>query len=311
MRIQIPPKQKTRLLENNAYSCCICKKKNIGFNFHHIDGNHSNNEDSNIAVLCVEEHDKHHRPQKYTKSSHLELSAECIKEKKLKWEQFVSEAKKEEPDIIAVVTAYGQEENIQGMKIVFQWTDGTIEFERTYHSLNSPMDIWIDKALEEINWLGKYIKLVLINEPLSIEYCNECNSTYSRTLDRGQALKVTKSDWSDKSIATIYFNPIFSSLAYSIFYDRELLYSASIHKCNTDYVFSDGVCEERYFAYKNNNKSQVIELLNKKLDDWECGRIIIGTGDEINPTIIDEYYFHEKWFNNHISTRAGKVIRRK
>ena len=90
--------QKLRLLEANAFRCCVCKRSSIGFNFHHIDGDSSNTADQNLALLCVEDHDEYHRPQEYKEGvKHLELMARNISRSKTSWEAFVAKAEDPSP----------------------------------------------------------------------------------------------------------------------------------------------------------------------------------------------------------------------
>jgi hypothetical protein len=56
MRTKIPDSVRTRVLLANRHACCVCQR--IDVQIHHIDGNPSNHEDSNLAVLCVQHHDK-------------------------------------------------------------------------------------------------------------------------------------------------------------------------------------------------------------------------------------------------------------
>ncbi len=42
---------------------------------------------------------------------------------------------------------------------------------------------------------------------------------------------MTANDWEEKSVCTVYINPNQASLALTIFYDSELIYSASLHLC--------------------------------------------------------------------------------
>lgn len=54
-RIPIPQKVQREILFRNEACCCVCGKSNIII--HHIDGNNSNNDLNNLAVLCLEHHD--------------------------------------------------------------------------------------------------------------------------------------------------------------------------------------------------------------------------------------------------------------
>jgi len=95
-------------LRAKAYRCCVCKRKDVGFNLHHLDGNSSNSIDANLAVLCVEDLDHHHRPANYaSKPNHTELGVAEILKFKTSWEQFVMEAGLLAPKVIATLSAYG------------------------------------------------------------------------------------------------------------------------------------------------------------------------------------------------------------
>ena len=81
-RTPIPSSVKNALRTANAGVCCVCRTRGLGTNFHHIDRDPSNNDPGNIAVLCVREHDQHHRPDRYApidpSVNHTEMSADDI-----------------------------------------------------------------------------------------------------------------------------------------------------------------------------------------------------------------------------------------
>jgi hypothetical protein len=118
-RKQPTPKQYNRLIAKNASRCCVCKRKGIGFNLHHIDGDNSNTVDENLAVLCVEDHDHHHRPSQYTQTKHLELGKDELLKYKQSWETFVQNAKSENPSVIAVINVFGTFEQLHAARIIF------------------------------------------------------------------------------------------------------------------------------------------------------------------------------------------------
>lgn len=57
-RIQIPSKVVDNLMVMNRRICCICNEQGKHLHIHHIDGNHSNNDIENLAVLCLECHSR-------------------------------------------------------------------------------------------------------------------------------------------------------------------------------------------------------------------------------------------------------------
>lgn len=54
MRKKLSPSLERRVLVKNRHCCCICQNDGYGREVlvHHIDGNNSNNVESNLAVLC-------------------------------------------------------------------------------------------------------------------------------------------------------------------------------------------------------------------------------------------------------------------
>lgn len=287
-RVPIPDKMAKKLYEKNANSCCVCKRTGIGLNLHHIDGDNSNTVEDNLAVLCVNEHDAHHRPSKYPSLNHLDLSADKILEYKIEWENFVQECKKEEPKVLAVINAFGTYENIVGMKIVFQWENGKIIFERCFQQLDGDLNYWTDMALAEVMRFGKNIKVVLIDEPLKIDFCPNHHVSFSQTLDAPAAKKIIANDWKEKSIATVYINPDQASLAIIIFYNNDVVYSIHMHRHGNiiKYIDYKGTKSAKVKLLKA--RKQVNAYILQIIEKWDVGMVFYGTGDPDNPTLIQE-----------------------
>src|SRR5437588_9836570 len=129
-RKELSKTKKASLRALNAGVCCVCKRRDIGINFHHIDHNPANNDLANIAVLCVQDHDAHHRPSEYTPMNHIEIGVDEIRAYKQEWEGFVNEAKQKHPNILAVVNAYGNYEQVHSVRLLFQNATGHIFLER-------------------------------------------------------------------------------------------------------------------------------------------------------------------------------------
>lgn len=55
-RTPIPTSVQNKVLVSNRHACCVCQKD--GVQLHHIDGDPSNNDISNLAALCLDHHDR-------------------------------------------------------------------------------------------------------------------------------------------------------------------------------------------------------------------------------------------------------------
>lgn len=83
-RSSIPSRVIREVLFRNEAACCICGKSNV--QIHHIDGNHSNNEMKNLAVLCSEHHDQASSRSSMTRR----LDASLVRRFKVDWEARIS-----------------------------------------------------------------------------------------------------------------------------------------------------------------------------------------------------------------------------
>tara|TARA_B100001063_G_scaffold210174_1_gene207619 strand:- start:8130 stop:9146 length:1017 start_codon:yes stop_codon:yes gene_type:complete len=296
-RVRPSKKQRIRLTSANANRCCVCKRKGVGLHLHHIDGNNANTIDDNLAVLCVEDHDHHHRPGEYQKARHTELTSDKLLEYKRSWEAFVVEANKETPTVIAVVNVFGDYEHIHAAKIIFQWPNEKVEFERVFHLLEGDFDYWTDEMISEVNSLGKNINFVMINEPLPVEYCPCCGSGFSNTVKEAFVLKKTDPNWSTQSILSIYINPEIPSLAISLGLPQKNLYSGSLHLCQGTHLhYTCNYYDERVEVKRRPSvRTQVTRLVQKIVSDFEPAHIFIGTGDHDTPELIDSFELPRVW----------------
>lgn len=292
------PKQRKSLLEGNAYRCCVCKQSGVGFELHHIDGDNSNTVESNLAVLCVSDHDNHHRPDKYThKIFCKDLKPEVLQRYKSRWEDFINEAQKENPEIIATLNVFGFEDFIHSMKLVMQRKDGSIEYEQLHHLHFGTPDDWIDDVLKEVQDIGKNIKVVIVDSPLDVELCPDHKKSYSQTIDECMATKITAEDWDENSFLSIYINPEKASLALTVFYDRDHIFSASLHKCEGKYLHleSDGPNLREKIKRKPSIRTQVTSIVQNLVDTWEPAVIMCGTGDPDEPELIEGLLLPKFW----------------
>jgi hypothetical protein len=292
------PKQRMSLLENNAYRCCVCKQSGVAFEIHHIDGDNSNTVESNLAVLCVSDHDNHHQPGKYThKIFCKDLRPEVLLRYKNRWEDFVNEAKKENPEIIATLNFFGFEDSIHSMKLVLQRKDGSIEYEQLHHLHFGTPEDWIDDVLQEVQDIGQNIKVAIIDSPLDVALCPDHKRSYSQTIDWCMATKITASAWDEKSLLSIYINPEQPSLALTIFYDDEHIFTATMHKCHGRFLLleSDGPNLRERIKRKPSIRSQVTFIVQNLINTWEPAIIMYGTGDPENPELIKSFNLPILW----------------
>jgi len=103
-----------------------------------------------LAVLCVSDHDSHHRPPAYARVNHLELTAQRIARFKHEWESFVEDARNPHPSVLAILSVYGDVDYIHSAKLVFQTKDQKLIFERLYHLHDGTFEEWVERILEEI-----------------------------------------------------------------------------------------------------------------------------------------------------------------
>ena len=100
-RPKIPKALERRLLYESAYVCVICQSD--GCHIHHIDHNHSNNNEDNLVVLCVNHHDEAHTNRQLSKN----LDAAALRAAKTEWIEYVKKRRQ------MAATASGQKGLVQ------------------------------------------------------------------------------------------------------------------------------------------------------------------------------------------------------
>ena len=289
--------QRERLLAKNGGMCCVCKAFGVGLEFHHIDGNHANTVDENLAVLCVADHDAHHRPGQYP-LRHVELGAAEILRHKQEWENFTQEAQKSKPRLLTTISGYGTHDYIHSAQVTYQWTSGRIVFERVYHQLSSgDLDDWTTDIVEESVRLGRNIPLVLLDEPLDVEQCPCCHKGLNRVLDRGYGLRRVAPNWDRDSVGRVYINPNQPSLAVNFALGDRFIFFGSLHLCwGTHLHFHCDDYDERHpIKPKPSVRTQATRLIENLLRDWNPAELLIGTGDHDKPHLIDGFKLPRCW----------------
>jgi hypothetical protein len=297
-RVRPSDAQYERLLEVNAHRCCVCKRRGVGFHLHHIDGNNANTVDPNLAVLCVEDHDRHHRPDKYAnKPNHTELSAAELLEFKTDWESFVAEARCPEPGVTATLSTYGTVELIHSLQLVMQWPDERIAMKQSYHLLDGNLDRLTDEIFADLASIGPNVKLAVISEPLAIEYCPCCGIGYSRTLKPAVVARLTDPGWATESSASIYINPSNPSLAILISLRSEQMVQGHLHLCQGRYLHYhiEGIDDRVPVQWKPSVRAQASSIVRTVLQEWKPAKVFIGTGNPDSPETISNLTLPNCW----------------
>lgn len=297
-RVRPTKAQYERLLEANARRCCVCKRRSVGFHLHHIDGNNANTVDPNLAVLCVEDHDRHHRPSEYAPNpKHTELSASELLGFKTDWENFVAEASCLEPKVLATLSAYGTIELIHSLQLVMQWPDERIAMKQSYHLLDGDLDRLTDEVLADIASIGPNVRMAVINEPLAVEHCPCCGSGYSRTLKPAVVARLTDPDWATESSASIYINPDQPSLVILISLREEQLVQGHLHLCQSHYLHyrSEGIDDRVPVDRQASVRTQADRIVRTVLEQWKPAMIFIGTGNPERPQMIKNLTLPKCW----------------
>jgi hypothetical protein len=282
--------QRARLLAANGQMCCVCKAFGVGLQFHHIDGDPGNTVDENLAVLCVFDHDAHHRPSKYL-IRHIELGATAIRHHKQEWEAFIREAQLPKPRLLATVSAYGTLEHIHSLKVVYQWTTGTIVFECLYHQHSGNLDDWTTDLVDECARIGKQVPLALLNEPLEVEQCPCCHKSVGNVIDRGYGLRLVAPNWDKDSFGKIYINPNRPSLAVCFTLEGRVIFQWNLHLCRGMHLHfhCDDYDERRPVKRRPSVRTQATQLIENLLSDWNPRHLLIGTGDHLHPDLIASF----------------------
>ena len=88
-RIPIPDDIATAVLVAADRKCCVCREPRLDLQIHHIDDDPSNNDQSNLAVLCLQ----HHNDTQKKGGFGRHLNASQIKEYKRLWEVEVAQSR--------------------------------------------------------------------------------------------------------------------------------------------------------------------------------------------------------------------------
>jgi len=95
-RTPIPPKVAAEVEFRSDRTCCVCRNPHLQHQLHHLDGDASNNDPDNLAVLCLQ----HHAEAEVKGGVGRKLSADEIRRFRCEWYAVV-ESQRGHGDIVA------------------------------------------------------------------------------------------------------------------------------------------------------------------------------------------------------------------
>ena len=300
-RPPIPSGTRKAILEANAGRCCVCRKYGLGLNIHHIDENPANNDPQNLAPICVEGHDHHHRPKAYKIQRHCSaLKATTIWKRKRAWEKFVKLARQKPPLVRATITAYGTKKLVHAAELVVHTLDQKIGYHQVYHLHDGDFDHWTELILEVLCDLSQDIPISLVSRPMPVEHCPCCGKALSRMISKGLILRSTSPQWKCKSVCSVYVNPAQPSLMALVFFGKKEVFSWGLHLCKERFlhVHTESYDERIRIRPRTSVTNQVEGLVNHVLRQWNPGKVFWGTGDSDQPVLTDKLQLPESWERN-------------
>lgn len=308
-RVRIPSQIRRSLLDANRGVCCVCKKRGAGVNIHHIDEDPSNNDPANLAVVCVRDHDRHHRPNAYV-DTHPELTVDRLRHFKNQWERTVASVDAGDGLVVALAHWHGQADGMFAVRVDFQ-LGRELVLERLWHVTEAAEDTLLSWVIEEVAWLDGPndpehlgVRLAVIDEPQPVDYCSHCahGGSYGRTLDPAYYAMITNPTWREEALASVYVNPGFPSLAVVIFAApgamEDDVHHWSLHRCGKFLHVQDKGDERFPIKRRASVRTQVTELvLDLLFNQWQISpdRVIVGTGDPDKPDIVDDLVLPVFW----------------
>lgn len=302
-RVKIPAPLRRKIEARNAGVCCACRKTGFGTNIHHIDHDPSNNDPENLALICVTDHDAHHRPGSYHPCHYL--PADELRQCKAEWENFVAKARSDPPRVLATINTFGSMDSLHAVRLVMQDETGRVGFQQDFHFLDTPMDSAQDEVLNRITWLNPKIVIYGIHDPKPIEYC-PCKRSLSETYLPIFTARELAPDWQRQSVLSIFVYADVPRCDMCLRYDREDPEIEWVfHRCGnflslreilhgaTDPVRT----EEHKIMRRPSVRTQATRIVAEIISNWSPGQYLIGTGDPDRPTLIEDLTLPQCWEN--------------
>jgi hypothetical protein len=118
----------------------------------------------------------------------------------------------------------------------------------------------------------------------------------ANTIDTNVATRLTAPDWRDQSAGALYINPVQPSLAIHIAYRDQAVVTASLHRCGNYLHFACEKYVERIPIRKHPNvRTQARAIVQKFINDWTPGTLLVGTGDPDAPELVPHIDLPQVW----------------
>ncbi|MBN8913085.1 MAG: HNH endonuclease [Rhizobiales bacterium] len=295
-RVRPPAPMRERLLSRNAHRCCVCKASGVGLELHHVDGDPSNTTDANMAVLCVTDHDRHHRASAYRAVNHMELTAAAIGGCKLSWEAFVAEARTTNPRVLATVTTYGTAEYAHAAELVMQWPH-RMEYRKVYHARDGDMDRWSDEILREVTEVGRNIGIAFISKVMPDQHCPSCGAGLSNYVKPSVAVRMTHPRWHADSACGIFVHPDRPAIEMAIGTATDTVFEAWVCLRRGTHIHVDTTERVERIALRRrpSARTQARIVIERMIRDWRPGRILIATRSSENPRWMSDLDLPACW----------------
>jgi hypothetical protein len=152
-------------------------------------------------------------------------------------------------------------------------------------------------VLEEVQQIGRNIKLLMVDEPLPLEHCPCCGTGVSRTVKPAVVIRHTDPDWPTGSSCAIYINTETPLLTVLFSLRQKQLLVGSLHLCEGKFLhYHDEDIDERVAVRRSPSiRAQATRIVRKLLKDWSPARVFIGTGDPDTPELIDDLKLPAFW----------------
>ena len=249
-----------------------------------------------MAVLCVTDHDRHHRVSAYAGVNHLELTQKVILDHKHSWEAFVADARSENPTVVATISSYGTETYVHSAELVMQWP-GRIVYRKVYHLRMGNIDLWTNAMLAEVAEVGRKIKIIMISEPLPSHHCPTCRTGLSTRLNYSKVVQLTHTNWAAESICGVFVYPDRPAIDLAINFSGQTVFEAWLHLCGRMqlHVATNEYDERIDLRRLPSVRNQVKFFIEKLLSDWQPGTVLFATGSVKKPNFTPKLVLPRCW----------------